>query len=294
MPMKKARKTRTRRKSKKRKEGVFGLDTPIEIPKMEIHSFDFSSPKQRRTTRKSKRTEDTFGLDFNFPSPDLGLDKQEKIDPNKIPKVKLIGILSRRLTTNQVYQSLIRLGKHGLAENFSSEINFVNKKYDKMLLEIEGKKEETIGDKILGVVVDEIISHMRRLYSLSFKPKDEIDFHKQIEPFLNGLVSVMETSLTKFGWKVSISREHKLPSNERIDLMISIGGTRIGMEVKYDLKETSKLQRLLGQIDRYLPYVDLLIIISYYPLNANVISAIKNKEIEKGKPIRIVTPNKVV
>ena len=233
-------------------------------------------------------------MDFGIPSLDLGLDEQKKIDPNKIPKVKLVEILSRRLATNQVYQSFIRLGKHRLAENFLSEIDFVNKKYDRILLEIEGKKEETIGDKIFGVVVDEIISHMRRLYSMSFKPRDEIDFHKQIEPFLNGLVSVMETSLTKFGWNANVNREYKLPSNERIDLMISIGGTRIGMEVKYDLKETSKLQRLLGQIDRYLPYVDLLIIISYYPLNANVISAIKNKEIEKGKPIRIVTPNKVV
>lgn len=254
--------------------------------------------KTRKTGRKSRRKEeDIFGFEIpkiETPSLDLGFPEQKRIDPKKIPKVKLVGILSRQLSTNQIYQSLIRLGKHRLADDFLSEVEFVNKKYDKMLMEIDGKVEESVGDKIVGVVVDEIIGHMRRLYSMSFKPKDEIEFHKQIEPFLNGLVSIMETSLTKFGWKSNVNREYKLPSNERVDLMISIGGTKIGIEVKYDLKETSKLQRLLGQIDRYIPYMDLLIIISYHPLNANVITAIKNKEIEKGKPIRIVTPNKVI
>ncbi len=261
-------------------------------------------PRKKPKKRKSKGKEDIFGLDFDTPKIevpeikiplDFGLDQEQKrIDPNKIPKVKLVGILSKQLSINQVYQSFIRLGKHRMAEEFLSETDFINKKYDKMLLKIEGKEEETMGDKILGTVVDEIINHMKKLYSMSFKPKDEIDFHKQIEPFLSGLVSVMETSLIRFGWKANVSREYKLPSNERIDLMVSLGGVKIGIEVKYDLKETSKLQRLLGQIDRYIPYMDLLIIISYHPLNANAISAIKNKEIEKGKPIKILTPNKIV
>lgn len=262
MPRKKARKTRS-----SRKEDIFGLDfdiPKIEIPEIEIPSLDFGPPEQK------------------------------KINPNKIPKVKLIGILSRQLSTNQIYQALIRLGKHRLADEFLNEIEDINRKYDKMLMGIDGKKEETIGGD-LDVVVDEIISHMRRLYSMSFKPRDEIDFHKQIEPFLNGLVPLlMETSLTKFGGKADVNREYKLPSNERIDLLVSVGGAKIGIEVKYHLKETSKLQRLLGQIDRYIPYLDSLIVISYYPLSSNTINAIKNKEVEKGKPIRIVTPNKVV
>ncbi len=291
MPRKKIRKTG--RKRSKRKESILGF----EVPKIEMPSFDFRFPQDRKTTRKSKRREDIFSLDIPKieTSFDFGLGAEEKkTDPNKIPKVKLVGILSRRLSTNQIYQSLIRLGKHKLADEFLNEIKWTNKKYDKMLMEIEGKVEKSVGDKILGVVVDEIISHIRRLYSLPFKPKDEKDFHKQIESFLNGLVSVFETSLTKFGWKVNVNREYKLPSNERIDLLISVSGARIGIEVKYDLKETSKLQRLLGQIDRYIPYLDLLIVISYYPLSSNTINAIKNKEIEKGKPIRIVTPNKII
>ncbi|HID28366.1 MAG TPA: hypothetical protein EYP22_11280 [Methanosarcinales archaeon] len=284
---------KTRRKRARKEEDIFGFDIPkIEVPKIEMPSLDFGSPTPRKTRKKSRKVEDTFGLDF--PSLDLGFPEQKKIDPNKIPKPKLVDILSRQLSTNQIYQSLIRLGKHRLADEFLSEVEFVNKKYDKMLMEIEGKVEESVGDKILGIVVDEIISHMKRLYSVSFKPKDEIDFHKQIEPFLNGLVSVFETSLTKFGWKVNVNREYKLPSNERVDLLISVGSVKIGIEVKYDLKETSKLQRLLGQIDRYIPYLDLLIVISCYPLNSNAINAIKNKEIEKGKPIRIVTPNKII
>jgi len=253
--------------------------------------------------KKERRENDIFSLDFDISEvetpkidiPSLYLDfgqEQEKIDPNKIPKTKLIEILSRQLSINQIYHSIIRAGKHRLADDFLSEIEFVNKKYDKMLFEIEGKKKETVEEKILNTIADDVISHMKRLYSLSFKPKDEIDFHKQIEPFLSGLVSVMETSLTKFGWNVDVCREYKLPSNERVDLLISIGNAKIGIEVKYDLGETTKLQRLLGQIDRYIPYLDMLIVISYHPLDVRTINAIKNKEIEKGKPIRIVTPNR--
>jgi len=89
---------------------------------------------------------------------------------------------------------------------------------------------------------------MRGLYSISFKPKDEIDFHKQIEPFIKGVVSVLETSLIKFGWKVNVTREYKFPSNERIDLLISIEGARIGIEVKYDLKETSNFRDYWGRL----------------------------------------------
>jgi len=205
-----------------------------------------------------------------------------------------LGFFQNNCLHNQIYQSLIRLGKHKLAEEFLSEVNLVNKKYDKMVIEIEGKKEETIGDRILGLIADMIISNMKRLYSLSSKPKDESDFQKQIEPFLNGLVSNMETSLAKFSYSTNINREYKLPSNEKIDLLISVGDARIGVEAKYDLEETSELQRLLGQIDRYIPYLDMLIVVSYHSLSHNVINVIKNKEIEKGKPIRIVTPDKII
>ncbi|MEM7827757.1 MAG: hypothetical protein QW561_00300, partial [Candidatus Aenigmatarchaeota archaeon] len=202
-------------------------------------------------------------------------------------------LISQKLTENQIHQSLIRLGKHRLADEFLNEIELVNKKYEKIFSEIEGKMEIGIGDKILDSIVEDVISHMKKLYNLP-KPKNEIDFHKQIEPFLNGVASVMETSLSKFGWNVSVTREYRFASNERIDLLISIGNIKIGIEVKYDLEETSKLQRLLGQIDRYIPYVDALVVISYYPLTANAISTIKNKEIEKGKLIKILTPNKII
>ena len=51
--------------------------------------------------------------------PFLDLSREQRIDPNKIPKVKLVEILSRNLSTKQIYRELIRLGKHKLAEDFS-------------------------------------------------------------------------------------------------------------------------------------------------------------------------------
>ena len=258
--MPRGRKTRSKRKEKK--EDIFGLD--LDIPKIEVQPLDF------------------------------GLGERKKINPKKIPKIKLVEILSRQLSTDQIYRSLIRLGKHRLADEFKNEVEFINKKYDKMLKEMERRVEETTEVKMLDLVVEEIITHMRGLYSIPYRPKDEIEFYRQIVPFLKGLVSGLETSLTKFPWKVNISREYKLPSNERIDLLITIGNVKIGIEVKYDLKEKPILQRLLGQIDRYIPYLDLLIVMSYHPLSFDTINIIKGKEVEKGKTIRIVTPNIIV
>lgn len=265
----------SKKHNKKRRtagEDIFGFDLPeFDIPQLEIPPLD---------------------LDLDITS---GLETEKQIDPNKMPKSKLIEFLASQLSSDQIYRSLIRLGKHKLANEFNVELEFINRKYRKMIAELEGGEDTTVGDKILGVVVEEIITHTRRkLYSLSFKPEDEKDFQNQIEPLLNGIASMIEESLSKFGWKLNVSREYTLPSNERIDLLVSIGGVNIGIEVKYDLNETSKLQRLLGQIDRYVPYLDLLIVISYQPLSSSAIASIKSKEAEKGKPIRIVSPNKVI
>ena len=266
---------------------------------------------KRKTKRKTRRKKDDF-FDFGFdmpkidvpeiempkmelPSLALGFEqRQRKVAPSKIPKAKLVGILSQALSTEQIYRSLIRLGKHRLAEEFLNEVGLINKKYDKILAEVEGKKEETLGDRILTTIVDEIIWHMKRLYQQSQIYANETEFQKEIKAFLNGMASVMETSLAKFGWNVNIAREYRFPSNERIDLLVLVGNAKIGIEVKYDLEETSKLQRLLGQIDRYCPNLDFLIVVSYKPLSANAINAIKNKENEKEIPIKIVTPTRVV
>ncbi|CAD7771641.1 hypothetical protein FHEFKHOI_01059 [Candidatus Methanoperedenaceae archaeon GB50] len=85
--------------------------------------------KARKTNRKSRREEDIFDLDFDIPkievpeteilSLNFGFPQQKKINPNKIPKVKLVGILSKQLSTNQMYQALIRLGKHRLGPSTS-------------------------------------------------------------------------------------------------------------------------------------------------------------------------------
>ncbi|MHC1572347.1 MAG: hypothetical protein ACXQTM_08400 [Methanosarcinales archaeon] len=261
--------------------------------------------KARKTNRKSRREEDIFGLDIDMPkieipeieipSLDLGPPEQKKIDPNKIPKVKLIGILSRQLSTNQTHQALIRLGKHRLADEFLNNIKDIKSKYDKMLMEIDGKVEEEKEEKLKSIV-EEIIDYIKRDFYREvlpkLKPKDEKDFSKHALPFLAGVLSSKKSSFERVD--INIEREKFISERERIDLLITIGRTRIGVELKYNPTKMSEIDHLMSQIDRYIPYVDYLIIVSYSPLESWVIKKIKEKEIEKGKPIRIVTPNKVV
>jgi len=261
----------------------------------------------RKSKRKARKTSNDDFPEFDLPSleipridipiPNYNLSgtEERRVDPNKLSKPELVSILSSSLSVDEIYRYLIRLGKQKLAEEFLSEVEYVNKKYKEIISQKEGKTEQdNIEKKILENVLNEIIIQFKKIYSLSFKPQDEIDFHKQIEPFLYGVASMLETSLTKFGWKINISREYVFPSNERIDLLITLGELKIGIEVKYDLEETSKLQRLLGQIDRYTPYLDALIVVSYLPIKSAIINYIKGKEVEKGKPIKIVTPDKIL
>ena len=101
MARKKTRKIR--RKKTRKKEDIFGLDIPkIEVPKIEIPSFDFGSTP-RKTRKKSKKVDDTFGLGFDIPSLRSNFPEQKKINPNKIPKPKLVDILSKQLSTNQIF-----------------------------------------------------------------------------------------------------------------------------------------------------------------------------------------------
>jgi len=265
---------------------------------------------QRKKTRKTGRgaEDDIFGLDIEVPkieipkievpTIDFGTQSQKKIDPNKIPKIKLVGILSRQLSTNQVYQLLIRLGKHKLAESFLTEIELVNKKYDKMLMEIDGKVEERKEEKLLKDIVEEIIDYIKRDFYREvlpkLKPKNEKDFSKHALPFLAGVLSPLKSSFERFGVDIKIEPERIISERERIDLLITVGRTRIGVELKYNPTKMSEFDHLMSQIDRYSPYLDYLVIVSYSSLEPWVIKKIKEKETEKGKPIRIVTPNKVI
>jgi len=124
--------------------------------------------------------------------------------------------------------------------------------------------------------------------------KDEKDFSRQALPFLAGVLSPIKNSFERFGVDISIEREKIISERERIDLLITVGRARIGVELKYNPTKMSEFDHLMSQIDRYSPCVDHLIIVSYSPLESWAIKKIKEKEIEKGIPIRIVTPNKVI
>ncbi|RLG18324.1 hypothetical protein DRN75_02040 [Nanoarchaeota archaeon] len=295
MTRKKTRKSG--RKGSRRKEDAFGLG----IPEMEIPSFNLGFSQEKKTTRSRKR-ENPFSLEIpkiETPPLDLSLGvEQRRIDPNKMPKVKLIGILSKQLSTNQIYQSLIRLGKHRLADEFLNEVRYMTEKYNKMTMGIDGKIEESREERLLKEIIEEIIGYIKRDFYREvlpkLKPKDEEDFSKQSLPFLAGVLSPIKSSFERLGVDIKIEREKIISERERIDLLITVGKTRIGIELKYNPTKMSEFDHLMSQIDRYIPYIDYLVIVSYLPLEPWLIGKIKEKEIEKGKPIKIVTPDKVI
>ena len=266
--------------------------------------------RKRRKRRKSKRKTYTndFGFDIEIPRveipkvelpkieyPSFEVPERKPINPNKLSKIQLVSILSRSVSSNQLYNALIKLGRHRLAEEFKSELDRINEKYKRMKAEVEGVSgEEMLSNKILQMVVDEIIRKLKGIYSLSTKPLWEKEFQIQLEAFLSGAIQSLKSDIEKLGVGVNIKREFKLPqAHRRIDLMIIVGGMRIGIEMKYSLDEAGKIQRLLGQIDEYSPFCDVLIVAVYKDVYPNVLREIKEKEKAVGKPIKIITPGKI-
>lgn len=267
------RRKRKQRKSSRRKRYTndfgFGIDLPrIEIPKVEIPKIGYPS--------------------FEVP-------ERKPINPNKLSKIQLVSILTKSVSSNQLYSALVKLGRHRLAEELKSELERINEKYRRMKAEVEGvSEEEALSHKILQMVVDEIIKKLKGIYTLSTKPLVEKEFQIQLEAFLGGAIRSLKSDIEKLGVRVDIKREFKLSQvHRRIDLMITVGGMRIGIEMKHSLDEAGEIQRLLGQIDEYSPFCDVLMVAVYKDVRPNVLREIKEKEKMVGKPIRIITPRKV-
>mgnify|MGYP000371376145 CR=1 FL=1 len=255
----------------------------------------------RRKKRRKSRGKAPNDFDFDIPSleipeikiPIFETTKEKKVDPNRLSRIELISALVDSISSEELYRALIRLGRGKLAEEFKAELERINEKYEKIKAEIGGEKEFGLKSEFSRLIIDELVSKLKEVYKISYRAYNEIDFHKQLEPFLVGLSSAIESALSTFGLDVKVIREFELPSRERIDLMVLVGKFRVGIEVKYSLDETSKVQRLLGQIDEYAPYCDCMLIVIYNQTPSNILRKIKEKEKSIGKEIRIVTPVKV-
>jgi len=234
------------------------------------------SPKRKSTTKStSKRT--TL----------KSTTKRKTTTRKKLNKLELIDFLSKELTVDEVYDALIMLGKDKLAEEFKNEVEMINREYNRLLAELRGEKSEE--EEILEKIVNKITDYLKKIYELDIKAEREVDFHKHLESFLAGAITALKEILKKFGIEANVEREYKLPSGERVDLMVTFGNIKIGIEVKMSLSETSIVQRLQGQIDDYIEYCDALIIVSYEPIKRwEFAKRIKQKAEEKGKIIKIV------
>ena len=104
----------------------------------------------------------------------------------------------------------------------------------------------------------------------------------------------LEKQLSKLSPEVKVEKEFSVSRKDRLDILVSIMGWRIGIEVKYDLSNQGEAKRLLGQIDTYLPYCDAFIVASYKEIPSWLANQIKTKEQEKGKVIKILAPNRIL
>ena len=244
-------------------------------------------------SRKHKKEEDLFNIDFSS----SGIFGQQQEDPNKLSKLELVNLLSKTLSTKEISSVLTQLGKLNLANNFLSELNLINKKYD-ALLSNSTSSTKMSENKLLEEFVGEIITYVKRDFYMTvlpkLKPKNESDFSKLSLPFLVGALSSIKTSFERFGLNVNVEKEKIIGERERIDLLISMGDLRIGVELKYRPSHMSEFDHLMAQIDRYQPYLDYLIIISYTPIQPWLVEKIRNKGTLTGTPIKIVTPTQVV
>jgi lysophospholipase L1-like esterase len=137
------------------------------------------------------------------------------------------------------------------------------------------------------VPVDKFKENIQKLIQLAQKYSSKIIFV--------GLTPVDETKTTPIPWNTDISYKNKYIQkyNETIKTICRKNKTYF-IEIFEKLKELN-YQELLddGLHLNSSGHKKIFEIIKDF-LNANVINAIKNKEIEKGKSIKIVTPNKVI
>ncbi len=266
MPKRKtSQKSSSRRKTNVREPFDLTMEPfRIEVPKIEIPSFDLATAPERK-----------------------------RINPNKLSRLQLIGILSQKLSWKEIYDALYRLKKEKLAEKFKMEVERINQIYDRKIAEIEGKVEELdLQNKVLKPIIDEILSVLKAIYRVKFSNHNE--FQNTLKNFLIWSSENLEKQLSKLSSEIKVEKEFSASRKDRLDIIITIKGWRIGIEVKYDLSNQAEAKRLLGQIDTYLPYCDAFIVVSYKQIPSWLVNQIKIKEEEKGKMIKLLAPDKII
>lgn len=213
--------------------------------------------------------------------------------PYKMPINELVDKIENNVPSEKICDYLMRTRRKDQADKLKAEIDQINKRYDSQIAEAEGKVSEA--NKTEEDMVNDVVNTLRILESKFDINEDynESEYQKQTKLFLEGAISNLEDKFKHFS--VSVQREvlTSSDSNERIDLIISVGDFRIGIEMKKSLDSTSTSQRLLGQIDRYIGLCDALIVLlvkkEYDMVSINMIL---EKAAQTGKIIRVVTPEK--
>jgi hypothetical protein len=215
-------------------------------------------------------------------------------NPYKMPINELVDKLTG-LSSDKIYEYLLRTRRREMGEKFKLEIDQINKRYSAEVAEVEGRKVSGTSE-IEENIVNDVADYLRNLKFNVDKNNNEIQYQEQAKMFLDGACLALKNKLERFGMNVNVQREVPISgdSNERIDLLLSVGNFRIGIEMKKSLDTTATSQRLLGQVDRYIALCDAFIVLLVFENYDSVsIKKIQEKAHQTGKLIRIVTPEKI-
>lgn len=212
-------------------------------------------------------------------------DSNLEIKRVKMTRLNWIDHVAKNATITQLIFALKSTHNSQLASDLEKAIFIVDDKYDRKKQEIiEGKPAATVEvpdmlKSILSMITKSIIS-----FNPSTKHSKEAFYQSEL---LGYLKSDLEKKFGKA--KVLVDFEHEVQTGKRLDLFVESSGYKVGLELKFDLKNSGQVQRLMGQIQEYSQFVDALIIADYHPIDdENTISNLKRLIEKSNIPLVII------
>lgn len=200
----------------------------------------------------------------------------------KMNRLEYIDYIAKNAPSSKLIYALKLMKKSLQASELEKNLYIIDGKYEQKKREIkEGKaaiKDET-NEMLLSIL------NIIKKSIISFNPAS----HSKESSYQNELLGYLKGNLPlRLGKTQSVvEREYKFPNGKKLDLFVSTGGYKIGLETKIDLLSSGQVQRLLGQINEYAKLVDALVVVDYRPIQDE--DTIQNlKEVKQKSEIPII------
>ncbi|HIJ98599.1 TPA: hypothetical protein H1005_01500 [archaeon] len=210
----------------------------------------------------------------------FGTAKPKKIKMNRLDWVEHIAKVS---TTKLIYA--LKVIKRGTqATELERSINQIDGAHDRKLKEIQegvslSPEAPDMLNSILNIVKNSVIG---------FSPDR---YHNNESKYQTELLGYLKGNLPqRFGKaKVDTTKEYKFKDGRRVDLVINTQGYNVGLELKYSLKNSGQLHRLIGQIYDYSSLgLDALLVVDYNILDDSNATKLRDLKSKSDIPLIII------